>query len=594
MSKKNLKYQQNSISLLKRSIRYFLPYKMRIFVSLISILFVAGSTAAIAFLVKPALDEIFINKDATALLFLPLLIVFVFFTKGAFTFLKEYQMHYCGLKVLEQLRNELHEKIVKLPIEYYDENRTGMLMSRILNDVNEIKSSLPSIILSISQIFTMIGLLGVVFYRDAFLAVIAVLVLPLSFYPFFYFGKKLRKLSRKNQEKIADISSSLHEIFSGIKVVKAFATEHKEKQRFENENSRWVKISVKQTIIDGLSSPLMEFIGAIGIGLVVWYGGKQVIDGQSTPGTFFSFMAALIMLYEPIKKLNKANLTIQKALAGAERVFHILDKPENEFETGGTQPFVPPFQKLHIENVTLKYAGNDLPILQNISLEVNQGEKVALVGPSGAGKTTLVNLLPRFYTAQSGRILLNGIPLEEYSLRSLRRSIGIVSQDPFLFNVSVRENIAYGQDHVDLEQIESAAKAAYAHDFVMELPLGYDTVIGERGVKLSGGQKQRLTIARALLKNPPLLILDEATSALDTESERIVQQALENLMRERTSIIIAHRLSTILSADRIVVLSRGCIVGMGTHEQLLKSNELYSNLYMMQFKDSPSLTPQSC
>jgi ATP-binding cassette, subfamily B, bacterial MsbA len=580
--------QTRSIALLKRALRYFLPYKYRIAVSLVSTLLVAASTTSIAFLVKPALDEIFINKDIRALSLLPLVIVLVFFTKGLFTFLKDYNLNYCGIRVLERLRNELHEKMINLPVGFFDENRTGMLMSRILNDVSEIRSSLPSMIQFLTHLATMAGLLGVVFYRDPFLATLAVLVLPISFYPFFYFGKKLRKLSRKNQAKIADISSFIQEIISGIKIVKAFAMEPREKQRFEDENSRLASISVKQTVIDEMSSPIMEFIGALGIGIVVWYGGKQVIEGNSTPGTFFSFMTALIMLYDPIKKLNKANLVIQRALAGAERVFHILDIPERDAEKGGDIVFSPPFTGLRIEDLTLSYSSGNTPVLQNVSLVVRQGEKVALVGPSGSGKTSLVNLLPRFYTAQSGRILLNGVPIERYTLQSLRRSIGIVSQDPFLFNTSVRENIAYGQDGVGQEQIEQAARAAYAHDFIMELPEAYDTVIGERGVKLSGGQKQRLTIARALLKNPPLLILDEATSALDTQAERIVQQALENLMRERTSIIIAHRLSTILSADRILVLSRGRIVDTGTHEQLLESSELYKKLYTMQFLDGTS------
>jgi ATP-binding cassette, subfamily B, bacterial MsbA len=580
--------QIKTFPLLKRSLVYFLPYKMRIFISLISMLFVAASTTSIAFLVKPALDEIFINRDARALLYIPPLIVLVFFIKGVFTFLKDYLLNSCGLRVLEQLRNELHGKFMTLPVSFYDENRTGMLMSRILNDVNEIKQSLPSLIQMVTHLLTMIGLLGVIFYRDPFLATIAVLVLPLSFYPFFSFGRKLRKLSRKNQIKIADITSFLQELISGIKTVKAFATEGREKKRFAEENSRLVKISIKQTVIDGMSSPIMEFIGAIGIGLVVWYGGRQVIEGHATPGTFFSFMTALVMLYDPIKKLNKANLIIQRALAGAERVFQILDLPDKEHDRGGPHPFVPPLMSVQFENVTMAYGENGTAVLKDVTFAVHRGEKVALVGPSGSGKTTLVNLIPRFYAAQSGTILLNGLPIENYALESLRRSIGIVSQDPFLFNTTVRENIAYGQEHADQEQIERAARAAYAHDFILELPEGYDTVIGERGVKLSGGQKQRVTIARALLKDPPLLILDEATSALDTQAERIVQQALENLMKERTSIVIAHRLSTILSADKILVLSRGSIVGMGTHDQLLKSSPLYMDLYTMQFRNERS------
>ncbi|WP_456324794.1 ABC transporter ATP-binding protein, partial [Desulfonauticus submarinus] len=543
----------NSLKLLKRCLSYFAPYKFRIFISLISMAIVAGCSAAAAFLVKPALDDIFIKKDKHALIFIPIALVVVFILKGIFRFLQNYEMNYCGLKVLEKLRNELHAKIIRLPIYFFDENQTGMLMSRILSDVTLIRSSLPSLVMLIRQVLTMIGLLFVVFYRDPYLATVAVLVLPIAVYPFIYFGKKLRKLGRKNQVKISDISSFLQEIFSGIKVVKAFATEDKEDKNFQKENSRLVNIAVKEIKYNELSSPVMEFIGALGAGLVVWYGGNQVIAGHSTPGTFFSFMTALVMLYDPLKKLTSANLNIQKALAGAERVFQILDSPELSIEQSGNKTLKPPFKTLIFKDVSFTYPGTSCPAVKNINLTINNGEKVAIVGPSGAGKTTLVNLIPRFYLYDSGRIYINGEPIENYSLASLRMFMGIVAQDNFLFNTTIFENICYGLKNADKKKVIAAAKAAYAHDFIMQLPNQYNTIIGERGVKLSGGQKQRLTIARAILKNPPLLILDEATSALDTESERIVQQALDNLMQHRTSIVIAHRLSTILSSDKIVV-----------------------------------------
>jgi subfamily B ATP-binding cassette protein MsbA len=575
----------HSLKLFKRCLSYFWPYKFRIFISLISMAIVAACSAAAAFLVKPALDDIFINKDKQALIFIPIALVVVFIIKGIFRFLQNYEMNYCGLKVLETLRNELHSKIVRLPIYFFDENQTGMLMSRILSDVTFIRASLPSLVMLIRQVLTMLGLLFVVFYRDPYLATFAVLVLPVAVYPFIYFGKKLRKLGRKNQSKISDISSFLQEIFSGIKVVKAFSTEEKEDKNFQKENSRLVNIAIKEIKYNELSSPVMEFIGAVGAGLVVWYGGSQVIAGESTPGTFFSFMTALVMLYDPLKKLTSANLTIQKALAGAERVFQILDSPELAIERAGEKELKPPFKELVFKDVTFTYPGSEKPALQNINLTIKNGEKVAIVGPSGAGKSTLVNLIPRFYIQQKGTIFLNGLPLEEYSLTSLRLFMGIVSQDNFLFNTTIRENIRYGLTEASEEEVIAAAKAAYAHDFIMKLPQQYDTVIGERGVKLSGGQKQRITIARAILKNPPLLILDEATSALDTESERIVQKALDNLMAKRTSIVIAHRLSTVLSSDKIVVLNQGEIVAIGKHEELLNNCELYRKIYEMQFRE---------
>lgn len=576
----------DSLRLLKRSLGYFTPYKIRIVLSIISMAVVAACSGAAAFLVKPALDNIFIDKDEHSLVFIPVVLIGVFLLKGVFRFLQNYQMNYCGLKVLEELRNELYEKMIRLPLVFFEDNQVGMLMSRILNDVTQIRSSLPSIVMLIRQLLTMIGLLVVVFYRDPYLACFAFLVLPLAVYPFVYFGKKLRKLGRKNQSKISDISTVLQEIFSGIRVVKAFATERREKERFAEENGRLVKIAVDQIVYNELSSPVMELIGALGIGLVVWYGGREVISGNSTPGTFFSFMTALVMLYDPIKKLNSANLTIQKALAGAERVFDILDSPKIREEQGGQRPFGNEFQALDINKVSFTYPDAATPALNNINLHIRAGEKIAIVGSSGSGKTTLANLIPRFFDVKDGDVRLNNIPLRDYRLEELRRSIGIVSQDPFLFNTSVIENIRYGNEHISKDLVEQAARAAYANDFIAELPEKYDTVIGERGVKLSGGQKQRITIARAILKNPSLLILDEATSALDTESERIVQQALENLMQDRTSIVIAHRLSTILSADRIVVMGSGKIIDIGSHDDLLIRSSMYKKLYTMQFEQA--------
>jgi subfamily B ATP-binding cassette protein MsbA len=579
---KNPNHEQ-SIYLAKRVARYFFVYKYRISISFISLAIVSACTAGTAFLVKPALDNIFIEKDETSLLFIPIILVILFALKGFFMFLQKYQMNFCGLKVLEKLRNELYSKIICLPTSFFNESQVGMLMSRIVSDVELIRSSMPEFIRLIRQTITMIGLIALVIYRDPFLAFWALLVLPLTAWPFIFFGKKLRKIGRKNQKQIATITTLLQETFSGLPVVKAFAAEKLENRKFEEKNAGLVKIAVRGVMYNEMSSPIMELIGAVGMGLVIWYGGSQVIAGESTPGTFFSFMTGLIMLYEPFKSINSANLSIQKALAGAERVFEILDSETINVETQGNRVYDHRFNTLDFESVTFAYPGTNEPALKDINLRIKAGERVAIVGSSGSGKTTLAGLIPRFHDPSSGQILLNDSPLQEYTLESLRTGIGIVSQDAFLFNTSIAENIAYSQKGIDPETIRQAAKAAYAHNFIKDLPQGYETIVGERGVKLSGGQKQRLTIARAILKNPSLLILDEATSALDTESEAIVQKALDNLMQGRSSIVIAHRLSTVIGADRIVVMDKGEIVDAGKHGELLNRCAIYANLYRIQF-----------
>lgn len=580
--------RQESLRLLGRILKYFKPYKLQIFLACLAMVMVALTSAGTAYLVKPALDDIFDKKDASMLLLLPFAFVLLTLVKGLGRYFQNYFMQYCGLLVLETLRDELYNKIVFLPVKFFEDNQVGMLMSRITNDVGNIRSSLPALVSIVREFMTMLGLLVVVFYQNWYLALWAVLVLPLGVYPFVYLGKKLRKLGKKSQITMADVTSFLQEVFSGIRVVKAFAAEGYEAERFAVENRRMVKIAFKQTIINEISSPLMELVGAIGIGLVIWYGGKQVIDGAMTTGTFFSFLAALVMLYDPLKKLTASNNDVQRALASAERVFEILDSHEIREEDDGAVEFAPPLTEVRFDQVSFRYSKHADLALDNVSFTIEAGERVALVGPSGAGKSTFVNLIPRFYEPQSGAILINGRNIQEYSLRSLRESVALVSQETFLFNTTIAQNIAYGIKDYSLEDVQEAAKRAYAHDFIMEMPEGYDSIAGERGVKMSGGQKQRLAIARAIYKNVPLLILDEATSALDSESERIVQLALENLMRDRTSIVIAHRLSTVLNADRILVMDKGRIVAAGSHDELLGGNVLYQRLYNLQFNADTS------
>jgi subfamily B ATP-binding cassette protein MsbA len=410
--------------------------------------------------------------------------------------------------------------------------------------------------------------------------------MPIAIYPFVYFGQKIRKYGRRMQHEFSDINVVLEENFSGIKVIKAFANEIREEFRFKKENDSFTRLLVRRTLYSEGSSRIMDIIAAVAGATVMWVGGNQVLKGTMTPGDLTAFLLCLVQLYDPIKKLNASNHDIQGGLAGAERVFDILDSPDITVEDDGKTVFDGDLKEISFKNVSFTYPNTDVPAVDDLSLDIKAGQRVAIVGRSGSGKTTLVNLLPRFYSPQSGSITINGVPLDEFTLESLRINLGLVSQDTFLFNVSVAENIAYSHKEFRIEDVQEAARAAFAHDFIMEMPDGYDTVVGEGGVKISGGQKQRLTIARAIMKDPSLLILDEATSALDTESERIVQQALENLMVGRTSIVIAHRLSTILNADVIIVMQDGRIVAKGTHQELLQVSPIYEGLYRTQFEDT--------
>ncbi len=571
--------------LISRSMGYFKPHLWKVILASACAAVVSASNGAVAYLVKPAIDEIFVNKDVDALMLVPLMFVGVMLAKGLTRFLQIYLMDTTKLRVTEAMRNDSYQKLIRLPMRFFEESQVGILMSRVLGDVGGVGGIIPSIVMICRETLTIIGLIGVVLMQDAYLAFWALLVMPLAIYPFFYFGNKLRRIGREGRVVASTINTLVQESVSGVRVVKAFANEAMETNRFFKRSHDLVTVALRGVLASELSSRFMELIGAFGAGLVIWYGGLKVIEGHSTAGTFFSFMAAIIMLYDPIKKINTSYQDLQGALASAERSFDLLDSPEIVVEDGGSKTLGSAFEEMRIEDVRFSYPQNNTPALDGVSLEVRQGERIAIVGPSGSGKTTLVNLLPRFYDPQEGRILLNGLPLSDYTLESLRLHMGIVSQDAFLFNMTIRENIGYVRGEHTQEDIERAAKAAYAHDFILELPNGYDTVVGERGTKLSGGQKQRITIARALLKNPPLMILDEATSALDTESERIVQQALDNLMKDRTSLVIAHRLSTILNAHLIVVMENGKVVGQGRHRKLLDSCPLYRKLYEMQFNE---------
>lgn len=571
--------------LFQRSFKYFLPHLWKVILAAGCAGLVSAANGGVAYLVKPAIDKIFVSKNEIFLALIPLAFIGVMLAKGVARFLQCYLMNTTSLRVTEAVRNDTFFKILRLPMGYFDKSRVGVIMSRALGDVAGVSNIGPTAIMLGREVLTILVLLGYVFYQDPFLALCGVVVLPLAMYPFLHYGKKLRRIGRESQIQSASLNNHVQENVSGIRVVKAFAKEQPSYCRFARESDRVVRIGLRGVLASELSSRLMEIIGALGSGLVIWYGGREVIHGHSTAGTFFSFMAAMIMLYEPVKRINDSWLTLQGAFASTERVFDLLDSPDIQTEKGGDVVLEGPFQSLEIETLRFTYPTGSHPALDGIDLTVRAGQRIALVGPSGAGKTTLASLLPRFYDPQEGVIRINGRPLADYTLESLRLFMGVVSQDTFLFNMSIADNIGYLEGEHTQSDIEAAARAAYAHDFIMELSEGYDTVVGERGVKLSGGQKQRITIARAVLKNPSLLILDEATSALDTESERVVQKALDNLMANRTSIVIAHRLSTVLGADIIVVMDHGRVVAQGRHSELLATCPLYNRLYEMQFED---------
>ncbi|MCX8084479.1 MAG: ABC transporter transmembrane domain-containing protein [Calditerrivibrio sp.] len=569
------------MGILKRLWTYFRDYKVPIFWSVIASLVVSVSNGASAYIVKPALDEIFIKKDATKLYLIVFLIVGIYTFKGVGRFFQNYLMSITSQKVIKRLRDELYEKIIELPVTFFNESSTGMLMSRITYDVGLIQSSVPAFISLIREVFTIVGLAFVVLYQDWQLGLVALFVLPVFVTPIVKLGKKIKKYSKKSQETIGDISSLLKETITGIKVIKSFTNEEAEKERFKNNNDKFLKEQIKATFYNELGSPVMEFLGSLIIAAVIIYGGSKVISGESTPGTFFSFLAAIALMYDPFKRINSSNSTIQAAIGASERVFEILDTYQAKKTPQGDKICNAFGKRIEFKDVYFAYNANEY-VLRNINFIVEPGETVALVGPSGSGKTTIANLLPRFYDVSMGSISIGGVDIREFTLRSLRENIAMVSQDIFLFNESVLYNICYGSEKVDEQRLIEAAKAAFAYDFIMEMPNGFETRIGEMGVKLSGGQRQRLAIARAIYKNPPILILDEATSALDTESEKIVQSALDNLMKGKTSIVIAHRLSTVINADRIVVLNNGEIEAVAPHKVLLDTSNTYRKLYTMQ------------
>ena len=569
----------------KRLLKYLRPYWKRLAIAMLCMFGVGLMTGSLAMIVKDVLDDIFINHDAEMLRLIPIALILIYLVKGVFYYAQSYLMGYVGQSVVRDLRDELYSHIQIQPLSFFAKNPTGTLMSRVTYDVNMISRAVAEAFSSLLRdSFTLIVLIGVVFYRDWQLALIALIIYPSAIYPITKFGRKMRKIGTKSQELMGDVTSFLHETIAGARIVKAFGMEKYESARFAEVNRKIFRLIMKTRKIRAATAPVMEILGAVGVAAIIWYGGFKVIDGVMTTGEFFSFLTALMMLYQPVKKLSSVNNVIQEALSAADRIFDLLDTEPDISEKVSALDIDTVKESVDFKQVTFSYGDED--VISNLDLSVTKGERIALVGSSGAGKTTFVNLIPRFYDVTGGSLKIDGLDIRDLKLKSLRKLVSIVTQETVLFNDTVRNNIAYGHTEMAEADVINAATAAFAHDFILELPDGYDTVIGEQGLRLSGGQRQRISIARAIFKNAPILILDEATSALDTESEKLVQAALDNLMRNRTSFVIAHRLSTIKSADRIVVMSAGKIAEEGTHDLLLGKKGLYQKLWDRQFADS--------
>ena len=506
-----------------------------------------------------------------------------------FEFFQSYYMNRVSQKVIRDLRNTVYSKIVGLPLSFFGKSQTGTLVSRITYDTGVVRDAISEgltdfLFQPVQILVNLVALLSVKFIFDIpwSLVLVIFVLLPLIIYPVMRVGRRLKKISRSSQEQVAQINSTLFESISGIRIVQGFGMEDYERERFKKQNQALYKtmmLSISRMII---VSPLTEFIGFICLGVVLWIGGKEVIVNQMSPGAFIAFLVALFSLLRPFKRLSRVHGINQHAMAAAERIFEILDAPNDIADKAGAKALTPIKHEIHFDRVSFGYG--DKMVLSKVDFKIKTGEIVAIVGPSGVGKTTLVNLLPRFYDPLSGAVKIDGVDIREAQIKSLRGQIGIVTQETTLFNDTISANIAYGLSSMSQSDIEKAARIANAHDFISKFPLKYQTVIGDRGMKISGGERQRLSIARAVLKNPPILILDEATSALDTESEMLVQEAIHNLMKGRTALVIAHRLSTIKDASRILVLDGGHIAESGNHEELVSQDGIYRRLYDLQFR----------
>jgi len=571
--------------ILSRLYKLILPYKSQFMIAMFAALVVAGLSAAQAYMVKPLLDKIFFEKNTYFLAVLPFALVALFAVKAFFYGLNFFLLEKIGQTVIRDMRSRVFQHIHLQSLSFFHKTPTGELISRIVSDINIMQGAVSTVVVGLLRdLLLVIFLLIVLFTMNWKLAMLSCIFLPAAAVPIVKFGRIFRRISTRMQEQTAEVSNIIHESITGAPVVKAFTMEQYESRRFSVQIGKLFETIMEDARYRRIQHPLMEVIGGIGMALIIWFGGKDVIAGNSTPGTFFAFLTALVMIYEPIKAVSKINSTIQQGLAAAARVFGLLDQKPDIVSKPNASVLAPFEHTITFQNLQFSYDGKN-PVLKKINLTVPAGEILAIVGPSGSGKSTLANLIPRFFDIEKGSLLIDGVDIRDITIKSLRDQIALVTQQTILFNDTIRENIAYGDQNKSEKDIRKAADAAYALNFIDALPEGFDTVIGESGIRLSGGERQRLSIARAILKNAPILVLDEATSSLDTESEREVQKALENLMKDRTTFVIAHRLSTIKNADRIIVIKDGRIVEEGSHNDLLSLEGEYETLYNMQYRD---------
>lgn len=573
------------MTLYLRILSYIKPYMHRLLFAMVCTIMAAAGNLYIPWIIKDMIDEVLADKNGTMLNWIAASIIAIFIVRGLFWYGQNYLMSYVGQSVIIDIRAAVFKKLQRLSVSFYDKNKTGTIMSYVTNDVNALQSAMvENTIEMITEGFILIGSVVAMIYLDWRLTLFTVCTFPVVLWFMEFFGKKIRKTGGRIQECTADITSVLQESVASARVIKSFVREDYEVDRFDVENKANFRANMKNAQLMATLTPVVELVAAIGVTMIIWYGGNNVINGTITAGSLVAFLTYAVNISNPIKRLTRVIGNIQKALAAAQRVFMIIDMPEEMAESRDAKQLPEVSGKVEFQNVSFAYndKGN---VITDLSFSVKPGEVIAIVGPSGAGKSTIANLLPRFYDVNKGDIKIDGHSVREVTLDSLREQVGIVPQETMLFNGSVYNNILYGRLDATKEEIEAAAKAANAHDFIMQLTDGYETKLGDRGVNLSGGQRQRIAIARAILKNPRILILDEATSALDTESERVVQEALDRLMVGRTSFVIAHRLSTVKNADKILVLEKGNLVESGTHDELLALDGLYAHLYKIQYRN---------